>query len=49
MIRREEVTTNQKLKNTRYIWLKNPDNLTEKQKDTLCNLRDMNLKTGLIT
>ena len=45
MVRREEVATNQELKNTRYIWLKNPDNLTEKQKDTLCNLRDMNLKT----
>ena len=45
MVRREEAATNQELRNTRYIWLKNPDNLTEKQKDTLCNLRDMNLKT----
>jgi len=26
MVRREEVATNQELKNTRYIWLKNPDN-----------------------
>ena len=27
------------------IWLKNPDNLTEMQKETLGSLKDMNLKT----
>ena len=36
---------NQCLKNTRYLWLKNPCNLTEKQKNTLGSLKDMNLKT----
>lgn len=44
-VRREEVVVNQSLKKTRYIWLKNPDNLTEMQKDTLGSLKDMNLKT----
>ncbi len=39
------MATNQCLKNTRYLWLKNPDNLTEKQKITLGSLKDMNLKT----
>ena len=32
------------LKNTRYIWLKNPWNLTEKQQITLTDLLKMNLK-----
>ncbi|MCD4798647.1 MAG: transposase [Methanosarcinales archaeon] len=41
----EEVVVNQSLKKTRYIWLKNPDNLTEMQKETLGSLKDMNLKT----
>ncbi len=44
-VRREEVVVNESLKKTRYIWLKNPDNLTEMQKDTLGSLKDMNLKT----
>jgi len=44
-VRREEVAKNQNLKKTRYIWLKNPDNLTEMQKETLGSLKDMNLKT----
>jgi len=39
------VVVNQSLKKTRYIWLKNPDNLTEMQKETLGSLKDMNLKT----
>jgi len=34
-VRKEEVAMNQCLKNTRYLWLKNPCNLTEKQKKTL--------------
>jgi transposase len=41
----EEVVVNQSLKKTRYIWLKNPDNLTEMQKETLGSLKDMNLNT----
>ena len=44
-VRKEEVAMNQCLKNTRYLWLKNPCNLTEKQKKTLGSLKDMNLKT----
>ena len=44
-VRREEVIINQNLKKTRYIWLKNPNNLTEMQKEKLGSLRDMNLKT----
>jgi transposase len=30
--RRDEQAHNASLKKTRYIWLKNPENLTEKQK-----------------
>jgi transposase len=32
------------LKDTRYIWLKNPVNLTEKQQVKLSQLEKMNLK-----
>jgi transposase len=35
IIRRQEVKKNEKLKKTRYIWLKNQCNLTEKQKGQL--------------
>jgi len=45
MVRREEVAINQVLKKTRYLWLKNPDNLTKEQNKTLGTLKDMNLKT----
>lgn len=34
------------LKNTRYVWLKNPENLTEKQDETLVRLSHYRLKTG---
>ena len=34
------------LKNTRYIWLKNPNNLTTKQQKKLESLSHSNLKTG---
>lgn len=44
-VRREEVVVNQSQKKTRYIWLKNPDNLTKMQKETLGSFKDMNLKT----
>jgi transposase len=44
-VRREEQANNNLLKRTRYIWLKNPDNLTEKQKESFISLSKMNLKT----
>ncbi|MFV9676542.1 MAG: ISL3 family transposase [Methanosarcinales archaeon] len=45
MVRREEQAINKVLKKTRYIWLKNPDNLTKEQNKTLGTIKDMNLKT----
>lgn len=45
-VRRSEVKTNLLLKSTRYIWLKNPDNLTEEQKNSLKTLSKENLKTA---
>ena len=46
-VRREEVAINKKLKGTKYIWLKNYDNLTNKQKEQLEELTmpKMNIKT----
>ena len=44
-VRREEVGKNDVLKSTRYIWLKNENNLTEKQKGTLEEINKLNLKT----
>lgn len=46
-IRKEESRQNKLLKGTRYIWLKNPNNLTVKQKETLQSftLSQMNSKT----
>ena len=44
-VRRMEQTGNNMLKKTRYIWLKNPENLTKKQKTSLGTLSKMNLKT----
>ncbi len=44
-VRREEQSNNFILKKTRYIWLKNPENLTHKQKATLRPLKDLRLKT----
>lgn len=34
------------LKGTRYVWLKNPENLTEHQDEDLVRLSHYNLKTG---
>jgi len=45
-VRREEQAHNASLKRTRYIWLKNPENLTEKQRNELGSLKDMRLKTS---
>jgi len=44
-VRREEQSQNALLKKTRYVWLKNPENLTIKQKETLKPLKDFRLKT----
>lgn len=45
-IRREEQRTENGLIATRYIWLKNQKNLSEKQKKKLESLRSLNLKTA---
>jgi transposase len=44
-VRREEQSHNSLLKKTRYVWLKNPENLTIKQNETLKPLKDLRLKT----
>ena len=46
-VRKQEVATNNILKGTKYIWLKNYNNLTKKQKDQLESLTmsNMNIKT----
>ena len=44
-VRREEVKDNEALKKTRYIWLKNPNNLTTSQQNTFEELSHLNLKT----
>lgn len=45
-VRRQEVKTNTVLKETRYLWLKNPENLSERQRDKLAPLSAMNLTTS---
>jgi len=45
-VRREEVADNEVLKKTRYIWLKNESNLTDKQKGTIEDISKLNLKTS---
>ena len=47
-VRRKEQKKNPLLKNSRYIWLKNPENLTEKQKKQLETLSFENLKTAKV-
>jgi len=46
-VRRQEVANNKILKGTKYIWLKNYDNLTKKQKEELeeLTMSKMNIKT----
>ena len=46
-VRRAEQKTNKILKKTRFIWLKNPENLTDKQSDSLNSLKELNLDTAL--
>lgn len=45
-VRRQEQVQNIYLKKSRYLWLKNPENLTESQKTRLGSLSTMNLKTA---
>jgi transposase len=47
-VRRMEQKNNPLLKNSRYVWLKNPENLTQKQKKQLESLRFENLKTAKV-
>jgi len=44
--RRREQIDEKDLTKTRYIWLKNPGNLTKKQKEKLQSLSSLQLKTG---
>jgi transposase len=45
-VRRSEVAHQPNLKKTRYIWLKNPENLNKTQREQLTKLSDADLKTG---
>jgi len=45
-VRREEQHHNAELKNTRYMWLKNPNDLSLAEKEKLGSLKDMNLMTS---
>ncbi len=44
-VRRHEAKANSALKDTRYIWLKNPENLTEKQRIKLKSIKEQDLET----
>lgn len=45
-VRRQEQTSQPELKNSRYVWLKNQENLTDKQEAKFSKLKDMDLATG---
>jgi transposase len=45
-VRREEAKQDSRLKQTRYLWLKNEENLTGKQQSDLAALKKMRFKTG---
>ena len=45
-VRRAEQKSHAELKKSRYLWLKNPRNLSERQRTQLDNLSASNLKTG---
>lgn len=45
-VRRDEQKSRQELKKSRYLWLKNPANLSERQHDHLQGLAGTNLKTA---
>lgn len=44
-VRRQEVKSQHALKETRYLWLKNPENLSERQREKLAPLSALNLAT----
>jgi transposase len=44
-VRKQEQSTIKELKNSKYLWLKNEGNLSEKQKERFLNLKNQNLKT----
>ncbi len=44
-VRRQEAKANSVLKDTRYLWLKNPENLTEKQRIKLKSIKEQDLET----
>jgi transposase len=46
LIRKQEVRTNHALKNTRYLWLSNPENLSEEKSFQLASMRTLNLATA---
>lgn len=45
-VRRQESKTSRELKNTRYVWLKNPANLSHRQRQVMDSLATRNLKTA---
>ena len=45
-IRRTEYKTNKLLGKTRFIWLKNPENLCDTEKDRLYSVKDLDTKTA---
>lgn len=45
-VRRREVKENELLKKTRFMWLKNPGNLTEKEKKKFTSIKDLDIKTA---
>lgn len=45
-VRRTERKSCTELKDTRYLWLKNPENLTAAQKETMAKLKDCDLDTA---
>lgn len=45
-VRKKEVEDEKELKKSKYIWLKNPENLKEYQKQKLIKMSKMNLKTA---
>ena len=45
-VRRMEVKTNDVLKKSRYVWLKNPENLNKGEAEKLASLSSLNLKTA---
>ena len=45
-VRRREYINNKALEKTRFMWLKNPDNLSEKEKLKMNSIKDLDTKTA---